>query len=100
MQRNIDQHGRILIPNKFFKELEFSERQNVEVFIEHGKLSIRKFQRENWQARPFVGVVRSIDEFHRLTIPAEYFHLLEKINPGDIVDLELKNGSIQIKNKS
>lgn len=100
MQRKIDSLGRLVIPSKFFKELEFSEGQEVEVFIEHGELSIRKFQRENWQAQPFVGIVRSIDKCHRICIPIEFFDLLEKIQPEDIVNLEIENGSIKIKNIS
>lgn len=95
MQRKIDHLRRILIPINLFKELEFSERQKVELSIEYGELFIRKFQEENWQTRPFVGLVRSIDALHRVVIPAEYLQLLE-ITPGDIVNLELKESSIKI----
>ena len=97
MQRKIDALKRLVIPSKFFKELEFTEQQEVQIFIERGKLSIQKFQRENWQDQPFVGIVRSIDKSHRVCIPIEFLNLLETIHSGDIVNLELENTSIKIK---
>ncbi len=98
MQRKIDQLRRVVIPSKFFKELAFCEKQEIEIFMKHDELFIRKFQRENWQTQSFVGIVRSIDSAHRIVIPSEYLRLLEII-PRDIVFLKLENGCIKIKTK-
>lgn len=68
----------------------------MELSIEYGELFIRKFQEENWQTKPFVGVVRSIDTLHKVVIPVEYLRLLKNLAPGDILNLDLKENSIKI----
>lgn len=90
MQGKIDSLRRVKIPTHLLKELNFSKRQAVEVSIQYGKICIRKFENQNLQTKPFVGIVRNLDHEGRVVIPSEYLKLL-KFNLGDVVNLELEN---------
>ena len=88
--RKIDQLGRVRIPIKVTRKLEVSEGQEMEIIMEYGRICIKKFQRENIQERPYVGIVRKLDELNRLTIPRCYIDWL-KIELGTHVKLEFEN---------
>lgn len=94
MQRKMNNARRVVIPSEFFNELGLSQNQEMEITIEYGELCIKKFQPEDMQSKQFIGIVRCIDSFHRITIPAEYFQLLG-IEPGEIT-LRMEKGTIKI----
>ena len=71
-----DQLGRLTIPINFFRALDFSEKQLVEISIQFGTLCIEKFGQKSVQEKPFTGIVRSLDLFHRAIIPSEFRTLL------------------------
>lgn len=95
-QRKIDSLRRIVIPADFFKELNFSKYQIVEISMRYGKICISKFQKKNFAKKPFIGIIRKLDSVNRVVIPPEYLELLE-LHPCDTIDLELESNSIIIK---
>lgn len=96
MQRKIDKAGRLRIPDCYFKQLEMHEYQEIEITIEYGKICIKKFERGNIDLKPYVGIVRTLDELYRVSIPSEYLKLLG-IMKGDKIALELGVRKIKIR---
>lgn len=76
-ERKLDNLGRIVIPKSFFRKLNFSEWQEVEITIEYGKICVKAYKDDGMEKRPYVGVVRGLDQLHRLTIPTEYLKILD-----------------------
>lgn len=97
VQRKIDSLRRVAIPSIFVKKLGFTMWQEVEITIEYGEICIRKFEKKNIQERPFVGIVRSLDEVNHVVIPAEYLKVLE-IKKDTMVFVTLENGTIRLLN--
>ena len=97
-ERKIDKFGRILIPNCIFRKLNFSELQYVEITIEYGKLCIKDYENSALEQRPYVGIVRSIDTVHRVTIPREYLKILE-MDLKTYCELSVEGEKIIISNK-
>lgn len=96
-KRKITKGRRLNIPSKFLDELELSaEWQEVELTIEYGKICIKKFERENIQKKPYIGIVRELDDLRRVVIPAEYLRVL-KIEIGDIIQLRLEDKVIKVQ---
>lgn len=93
--RSLDSLGRVVIPNEFFKELELSPAQEMEITIEYGEICIKKFQSEDFKSRPFVGFVRKLDVLHRVVIPSEYLNLLE-IERKNMLALRMENGVVKV----
>jgi len=75
--RKIDKLGRVKIPIKFSKRMGLEKFQQVEVTIEYGLICIRKFDEINLKDRPYIGIVRCLDELERFCIPNEYFEVLK-----------------------
>lgn len=96
-KRKITKGRRLNIPSKFLDELELSaEWQEVELTIEYGKICIKKFERENIQKKPYIGIVRELDDLRRVVIPAEYLRVLG-IERGDILQLRLEGKVIKVQ---
>ena len=95
MRRKFQKFNRIGIPNKFFNELGLSQNQEMEIIFEYGQICIKKFDRENIQERPYIGIVKRIDNLHRLVIPIEYLSL-QGIEPGEMITLEIENETIKL----
>lgn len=94
VRSKIDFLRRLFIPNQMQKKLNCSPGQELELSIQYGKIHIKKFQKSNWQASPFTGIVRTLDSQHRVCIPVEYLRLF-----GDTVydvDLTFENDSIKV----
>ena len=96
MQKKLDALRRVVIPAEFRKKLLFTELQAVEIAISFGEIHVVKFQEENWQTKPFLGIVRNLDALGRLCIPSEYLDFLD-LAPKNWVNVELKNCSIRIQ---
>lgn len=75
--RNVDRNGRVIIPKKIRKELKFEPYQKLEIIIEYGELCLRKYNSSiKLKNRPYLGIVREMDKYNRIAIPAEYRTLL------------------------
>lgn len=68
----------------------------LNLLIEYGKICIKKFERENIQKKPYIGIVRELDDLRRVVIPAEYLRVLE-IEIGDIIQLRLEDKVIKVQ---
>ena len=97
-ERKIDCLRRVTIPKKLRRELKFVERQQLDITIQYGKIYIKKFEEGDLEKRPYVGIVRNIDNLARVTIPVEYLRLLW-IRPGDTINIELEGEVIKISKK-
>ena len=98
-ERKLDNLGRIVIPKSFFRELKFSEWQDVEITIEYGKICAKAYKEDDGiEKRPYVGIVRGLDQLHRLTIPAEYLKVLD-MDKRTYYELSIKDGKIIISKK-
>ena len=79
--RFIDSIGRIRIPRKIGRALGYKPKtqtdcQRVEVTLEFGKICIRKFEKEGFEKRANVGLIRPVDINSRVVIPPEYRNIL------------------------
>lgn len=97
-QRKLDRIGRIVIPKKIFRELNFSEWQDTEITIEYGKICIKAYKEDEIEKRPYVGIVRSLEQLHRLTIPTEYLKVLG-IEKGTYCSLSIEDEKIIVSKK-
>ncbi len=97
-ERKMDYLRRVAIPKEFSRKLKFVERQQLDITIQYGKIHIKKFEEGDLEKRPYVGIVRNIDNLTRVTIPVEYLRLL-CIRPGDTVNIELEGEVIKISKK-
>lgn len=95
MKRKLDKLNRICIPIKFFNVLGLSQNQEMEIIFEYGQISIKKFKRENIQERSYIGIIRRLDNLHRLVIPTEYLSL-QGITPGEMITVTMENEKIKI----
>ena len=90
-----DKGGRVHIPVHFLKEMGLSTRDEVQVSIEHGKICVRKFEREKLRQYKNIGIVRKLDKLDRICIPKEYWLLLNAEN-ACMVDIYLKDKTMII----
>ena len=90
-----DKGGRVHIPVHFLKEIGLSTRDEVQVCIEHGKICVKKFEREKLRQYSNVGIVRRLDKLDRICIPREYW-LLFKVENACMVDIYLKGKTMVI----
>lgn len=76
-RRKLDYLGRFTIPKIVVDKLEFEKFQELEIIVEYGKICLRKFDsRSDVSNRPYLGIVRRIDEANHIMIPVEYRNLL------------------------
>lgn len=95
--RKIEQtNNRISIPSKLRKEMNISIDQPLEISIEYGLLCVQPFNGEKIHERPFVGIVRLLDNNGRITIPSEYLEVLD-YSPNDRFEVFAQNEKIIIK---
>lgn len=94
-QRKIESSGKIYIPIKFFRSLNFSKNQEVEIIMEYGAICIKKFSRKNLRYKSYVGIVRRLDNKQRVSIPWEYLRLMH-LKEGDTFDTMYDGGKIII----
>ena len=94
--RKMDQAGRIMIPKKIYKELKLEPYQKLEILIEYGELCLRKYDSNiNLKNQPFLGIVREMDRYNRISIPEEYREKLD-IHQGSILTLKLEEKTIKV----
>ncbi len=96
IRRKLDSLRRLSLPANFLNALNLSKGQATEISIQYGKICIAKFENQDLQTKPFIGIIRNLDSQDRIVIPSEYINLLQ-FNCGDFVNLELENGFIKIK---
>ena len=96
--RKVDTLGRVMFPLKLTRLLGYDEWQPIEMSIERGFLCFRKFDRnaKDLMQREHIGIVREIDEMHRLVIPKEFRDVLG-IKIHDILDSFLEGETIKMR---
>ena len=91
LTRKMDKLRRIVIPNDVYMRLKLKEYQNMEMTIEYGCICIRVHNEKDIEKRPYVGIVRGLDQLHRIVIPKEYLKVLNlKENTRFVMELEGK----------
>lgn len=70
--RRLDGLRRVVIPIEIYRELEFQDWQEVEITIEYGKICVKKYEHQDIKQVPYIGMVRRLDNLHRIVIPIEY----------------------------
>lgn len=91
--RRYDSLNRVTIPSEWCKKLNFQFSQEVEVIMEYGKISIKKYNNQDVSKLPYFGVLRTVTTNGRLTIPAEYISLCGITNK---LILDLYEDKVQI----
>lgn len=91
--RRLNPLNRITIPIEWCEKLQFQRFQEVEVIVEYGKISIKKYNNQDISNLPYFGVTRIIDINNRLTIPKGYVRICNLV---ENLILELKDDKIQI----
>jgi len=78
---NLEKLGRICIPKIIADNIGLVPKTEVEVFISHGEICIRKYDASNLKNAEFTGIIRRLDPLNRVTIPKEYLSILNiKVN--------------------
>lgn len=91
--RRYDSLNRVTIPKDWCMKLQYQQSQEVEIIMEYGKISIKKYDNQDVSKLPYFGVLRIVTTNGRLTIPAEYIKLCGITNK---VILERHEDKIQI----
>lgn len=93
--QTIDELGRLLIPVKIRRELQFEAYQEVEITIEYGKICIKKYEQQDIKKVPYLGMIRALDKQDRLVIPRDYMRVC-KIERYREVEISLVGEKIEI----
>ena len=89
--RRLDRLHRIAIPKQFYDKLELYVGQPMEITVEYGNICMKPFDYTDINSKPYVGIVRRIDEVHRVTIPAEYLNVTQFLTGIKYPIIELYN---------
>ena len=75
--RKLTKKKEINIPKRFLEKLGCDGiGQQLEIIVEYGKISIKPFNPNNVEVRPYVGIVRTLNSNFKLRIPNEYLEML------------------------
>lgn len=71
-------NGKVVIPHRYISKRQVDVNQPFEISIEYGCIVIKPFDFENIESRPYVGVMRYINDkkYKRLNIPSEFLKTL------------------------
>lgn len=68
----IDALGRLTIPVEIRKQKAIGLKEKMEVKFSYGAIHITKFNEQGYEKRPYIGLVRELDNLYRITIPREF----------------------------
>lgn len=93
--RKFETLSRFTIPKEFCTSLDLTSGSFVEITLEFGELCIKKFNAENFDKRPFVGIRRIVETNNRVAVPKEYAEMLG-LKPGSMLFLKIEDDCIKV----